>query len=206
MIIPMSTKQARRARRAAGSPGRRSALTTADLVVLSLISERPMHGYELVKEYERQQVEDWALVSRPHVYYALQKLARRELIENTGDVDEPEPRGKAVYRITRTGREALSEALAYPTWATSRTPTSFNTWLGLSIHARPADKRRIVAARRTYLEEQIEREKRTLAEVEADTARRARIAEVMIGICIEQFQVELRSLKEVERILLGAEP
>lgn len=40
----------------------------ADLVVLSLLAERAMHGYELLKEYERQEVADWAPVSRPHVY------------------------------------------------------------------------------------------------------------------------------------------
>jgi DNA-binding PadR family transcriptional regulator len=34
-------------------------------VVLSLLAERAMHGYELLKEYERQEVADWAPVSRP---------------------------------------------------------------------------------------------------------------------------------------------
>ena len=35
-------------------------LTTPDLVLLSLLAERPMHGYEANQELQRRQVEDWA--------------------------------------------------------------------------------------------------------------------------------------------------
>ena len=49
-------------------------LTTADLVVLSLFSERPMHGYEANLELERREIRDWAGISRPQVYYSLDKL------------------------------------------------------------------------------------------------------------------------------------
>jgi len=202
-MAPMSTKQADSAQCIDRGERRGSGLTTADLVVLSLISERPMHGYELVKEYERQEVEDWASVSRPHVYYALRKLAGRKLIDNASTPEKPEPRGKAVYRITCAGSEALSEALMALSWATSRTTTLFNTWLGLSIHARQRDKRHLLAARRLYLQEQIAKEQHTLAAVEADTSRRARTAAVMIGLCIEQFEVELRWLTRAEEALLG---
>ena len=62
-----------------GSRGRKPGpLTTADLVVLSLLAERAMHGYELLGEYDRQEVVDWASVSKAQVYYALQKLAALE--------------------------------------------------------------------------------------------------------------------------------
>jgi len=178
-----------------------AALTTADLVVLSLISEKPMHGYALVKEYERQEVEDWASVSRPHVYYALRKLAERGLIDIDPDGGQPEPRGKSVYLITAAGSEALSDALASTVWAQTRTPTAFNTWLGLSMHARPADGLRMLSARKAYLLEQIGKETRTLTDISADTGGRARAAAVMVGMCIETFEVELRWLDRLEAIL-----
>ena len=61
------------------SRGRRTGdtgtLTTADLVVLSLLAEQPMHGYDLLAEYERQEVVDWASVSKAQLYYARAKLA-----------------------------------------------------------------------------------------------------------------------------------
>ncbi len=181
--------------------GSHAALTTADLVVLSLIAERPMHGYELVKEYERQEVEDWALVSRPHVYYALQKLAGRKLIGNTSASGEPGQRRKAVFHITSEGTQALRNALSSTSWAISRPPSAFNTWLGLSIHARQTDKHRVLTARRLYLDEQIAKEKLTLTQIGLDTSRRARCAAVMVGLCIEQFETELRWLTKIEAAL-----
>ena len=51
-------------------------LTTPDLVLLSLLAERPMHGYEANALLEFRKVRDWAGVSRPQVYYSLDKLAR----------------------------------------------------------------------------------------------------------------------------------
>ena len=47
-----------------------------DLVLLSLLAERPQHGYQANLELERRQVRDWAGISRPQVYYSLEKLAR----------------------------------------------------------------------------------------------------------------------------------
>lgn len=197
-----SRKRAPGAQAAGRRTGGQTKLTTADLLVLSFISERPMHGYELVKEYVRQEAEDWASVSRPHVYYALQKLAEHRMIEAV--VGEPESRGKAVYRITREGTAALKDALADSSWATSRTPTSFDTWLGLSVHARPADKRRVLAARRGYLEEQIAKETNTLAAIGQDTGERVGVAAIMVGLCIEQFKLELSWLAKLEATLLDS--
>ena len=39
-------------------------LTVADLVLLSLLVEQPMHGYQANLELERRQIQDWAGVSR----------------------------------------------------------------------------------------------------------------------------------------------
>src|SRR5437773_3375924 len=92
----------RRARRA-----RRVDLTTPDLVLLSLLAERPMHGYQANLELERRQIRDWAGVSRPQVYYSLDKLERLRLIrprESEGPPPGPERR---MYSTTAAGRTAL---------------------------------------------------------------------------------------------------
>ena len=199
----MSTTRTGRTKSDVGK-ARGTALTMADLVVLSLISEKPMHGYEVVKEYERQEVADWASVSRPHVYYALQKLAACGHIAAVASSATPDPRRKAVYRITQAGGQALNVALSSNQWAQNRTPTTFNTWLGLAIHAGLAERRCVLAARRQYLQEQIAKERRTAGEIGADPSSRARIAAVMVGLCIEQFELELRWLARLEDVLLTA--
>lgn len=78
--------------------------------------------------------------------------------------------------------------------AESRTPRAFDTWLGLSIHAMQRDRERIIAARRAFLAEQIKKEKATPTAIGTDAGQRARIAAVMVGQRIDQFEVELRWL------------
>src|SRR5579864_7019621 len=67
---------------------RKCALTTPDLVLLSLLAERPMHGYQANLELERREVRDWAGISRPQVYYSLEKLASRGFVR-ASQTDEP---------------------------------------------------------------------------------------------------------------------
>ena len=52
----------------------------------------------------------------------------------------------------------------------------------------------MIAARRAFLVRQIEKEERTLIAIASDSNKRVRIAAVMVGLCIEQFETELRWL------------
>src|SRR6266852_8047897 len=56
-------------------PKKQAILTIPDLVLLSLLAECPMHGYQVNLELERRCIRDWAAISRPQVYYSLEKLA-----------------------------------------------------------------------------------------------------------------------------------
>lgn len=195
----MSTKGSRR-----DTPGKAEGLTRADLVVLSLIAERAMHGYALLQEYDRQEVADWAPLSRPHVYYALNKLAAGGFIAPRGKGGAP--RRRVVYAATPAGRAALGRALASAEWAREREATPFTTWLGLSIHARPSDRRRVVAARRAFLAEVIAKEGETLRAIAADSGARARVAAIMVGLFIEQCGLERAWLARLEAELAAAAP
>src|SRR5580704_16758956 len=80
-------RSAQRLRKTA-SAKRKLELTTPDLVLLSLLAERPMHGYQANAELERREIRDWAGISRPQVYYSLEKLARAGMIRSL-ETDEP---------------------------------------------------------------------------------------------------------------------
>ncbi len=84
------------------------ALTTPDLVLLSLLAERPMHGYEANAELERRQIRDWAAISRPQIYYSLEKLARAGLLRSAED-EGAEGRGpeRQTGQSNATGRRCL---------------------------------------------------------------------------------------------------
>jgi DNA-binding PadR family transcriptional regulator len=180
---------------------RPSSLTIPDLVVLSLLAERPMHGYELTQELARREVADWAGISRPQIYYSLAKLARHRLVRPISDEDAAAGPKRRVYAPTPAARAALADALARDHWATQRPPPPFVTWLALSLHARPADARRTLRRRRRFLEEQLEKERATLKAVRADEGPLIPIAEALVRFGVAQFELELGWLAELDKLM-----
>lgn len=181
----MSDREGKRGRR----PGESGSLTTADLVVLSLIAEQPTHGYDLLQAYRRQEVEDWTSVSKAQLYYALNKLADEGLI--APESGEENPRGRTVYRVTQAGKDALRSGLSRQHWARARIALPFATWVGLSTHARKADIKAIVAARRTFLESELMRERASLEFIKTLNTPRAVKGTAIVRLVIAQIETEL---------------
>jgi len=178
---------------------RKRNLTTPDLVLLSLLAERPMHGYEANLELERREIRDWAAVSRPQVYYSLEKLASLGLIraaENDQPVAGPE---RSVFATTPRGRAALAQALEKEDWATQREQPPFLTWIALSWLARPGVFEQQLRRRQAFLEMELAREQETLRSIRSEVGHRFHEAIWMVSLMIEQFQTELRWLKKLSR-------
>src|ERR1700724_171503 len=116
---------------------KQAALTTPDLVLLSLLAERPMHGYEANLELERRCIRDWAAISRPQVYYSLEKLAAAGLVRVANDSEPAGGPERSVYQTTAKGRAAIADALERDDWSTQRDRPAFSTWIALSWLARP---------------------------------------------------------------------
>jgi len=199
--------ETRRAQRYAGKPGkrtgrgRRTELTTPDLVLLSLLAERAMHGYQANLELERREIRDWAGISRPQVYYSLEKLARTGLTR-TSETDAPAAGPeRSSYETTTKGRSALADALERDEWSTQRERPAFLTWMALSWQARPGIFQKQMDRRVTFLEKELLREKRTLREILEEVGHPYHEAVWMVGLMIEQFQAELKWLKKLAREL-----
>jgi DNA-binding PadR family transcriptional regulator len=73
--------------------------------LLRLISEKPMHGYDLIRELEERSGGMWR-PSAGSIYPTLQML------EDEGLVKSEEQDGKRVYTITDAGRTELDERAA----------------------------------------------------------------------------------------------
>ena len=71
-------------------------------VLLELLQERPMHGYEMIKALEEKS-SGFYTPSPGSIYPTLQML------EDRGFVTVQEVEGKKVYSITDTGRTLLAE-------------------------------------------------------------------------------------------------
>jgi DNA-binding PadR family transcriptional regulator len=174
-------------------------LTTPDLVLLSLLAERPMHGYEANTELERRQIRDWAGVSRPQVYYSLDKLAGLGFIRDARDEASAAGPERRVFTTSAKGRTALAAALAREDWALQRDRPPFLTWLALSWQAGPGAFDAQLARRREFLEKELAREEATLRGIKAEVGHRYHEAVWMVGLVIDQFRAELKWLRKLSR-------
>src|SRR5215467_10504266 len=113
-------KQAVKGRKSSGAksngPGHGIRLTTPDLVILSLLAEHPMHGYEANATLENRNIRDWAAVSRPQIYYSLDKLTRLGLIRIASDNEPAAGPERRVFETTAKGRDVLADALDRESW------------------------------------------------------------------------------------------
>jgi DNA-binding PadR family transcriptional regulator len=176
---------------------RKLGLTTPDLVLLSLLAERPMHGYQANLELERREIRDWAGISRPQVYYSLEKLARAGLIRSSQSEEPAEGPERSSYETTTKGKAALAAALEHDGWTTQRERPAFLTWVALSWQARPGVFEKQMARRREFLEKEVSREKEVLASILEEVGHPYHEAVWMVELTIAQFEVELRWLKKL---------
>ena len=178
---------------------RKRELTTPDLVLLSLLTERPMHGYQANLELERRQVRDWAGISRPQVYYSLEKLARLALVR-TANSDEPVAGPeRSVFATTAAGRAALAEALERAEWTNQRERPPFLTWIALSWQARPGVFERQLRRRRSFLEKELARENATVRAIRREVGHRFHEAVWMVSLAIQQIRTELGWIRKLQR-------
>ena len=178
-------------------PAKKRELTVPDLVLLSLLAEQPMHGYQANTELERRQVQDWAGISRPQVYYSLEKLARLGLIHEAGDPEPALGPERRIFATTAKGRAALAIALEREDWTKHRDRPPFLTWMALSWQARPGAFQKQLQRREEFLKAELAREKATLHAVEKEVGHRFHEAIWVITLMIEQFQTELRWLNKI---------
>jgi DNA-binding PadR family transcriptional regulator len=175
------------------------ALTTPDLVLLSLLAERPMHGYQANAELERREIRDWAGISRPQVYYSLEKLARAGMIRSLEMSEPASGPERSSFETTAKGRTALADALEREAWTTQRDRPPFLTWVALSWQARPGVFQKQIQRRQTFLEQELVREKEVLRSILEEVGHPYHEAVWMVSLVIEQFKTELSWLERVAR-------
>jgi len=174
-------------------------LTTADLVLLSLLAERPMHGYQANAELVRREVQDWAGISRPQVYYSLEKLARLGRLRRARNSKPAEGPERAIFAITAEGKASLANALEREDWTSQRDKPVFLTWMALSWQARNGIFTKQLRRREKFLKSELKRERATLASVLEEVGHANHEAVWMVKLMIAQLETEVRWLATVRR-------
>lgn len=160
-----------------------------------------MHGYEANLELERREVRDWAGISRPQVYYSLDKLERLGFLRTARDKEPAAGPERSVLAVTAAGRSALSDALEREDWTTHRERPAFLTWIALSWLARPGIFQKQIRRRREFLKSELRREQDVLESVLREVGHPYHEAVWMLKLTIKQFKAELEWLDDLEQEL-----
>jgi DNA-binding PadR family transcriptional regulator len=86
-------------------------MTDAELAILSIVAEGPIHGYDIQTIIIQRGLRAWTNIGVSSMYYVLQKLERQELVESK-ETTRMEGPSRRQYRITPAGFGVLQTAVA----------------------------------------------------------------------------------------------
>jgi DNA-binding PadR family transcriptional regulator len=126
------------------------------MLILGVLAERPMHGYEIQQWMKDSRTDIWAGVRPGSLYHALKQLDAEDLIKVKNVISQGE-RSRTIYQITGNGRTEL-RSLVTDGWA--RLPNSYPvdlyTLVTFSRSLPAVDVREYAGALREYVLQTLE--------------------------------------------------
>jgi DNA-binding PadR family transcriptional regulator len=183
-----------------------SAMSTTRLMILGLVRwMQPVHGYDVRRELESWQADEWANVAPGSIYHALRRLAEEGLLEEVATEQIGTRPARTTYRITPRGELEFEELLRRYWWSYEHPVDPFMAAFGF-LPALPA--REAAAAlhnRARLLRAQAESQRFALT---TDLMRTSKPAHVgwMFELTIERMEAEIAWCERVAaRMESGAE-
>ncbi|PYI50488.1 PadR family transcriptional regulator [Paenibacillus flagellatus] len=174
------------------------------LMVLGLLSHKPMSGYEMQQLLQQSRTDTWAGILPGSIYHALKKLAQEGFVR-LDNVEQTGNRTKAIYSITEAGRDEMLILLRESLRQSSVVfPTELYTALSF-IELLPREH--AIAA----IDEQIRRIRDDYEAAKAgEKAKEAavRIPErirLLFGNMYRQFELQLDFLEQLKEVIHGEE-
>lgn len=161
------------------------------IAVLTLLSRRPRHGYEIMKEIKERTGGFWRPTAGG-VYPILQSLEGSAYIKGEWDTRR---RRRKTYRITEAGRSVLQEALTRQNQIAGSISNLFMECMKDVLNMKSARRPPVPNLFSAFLEEGRERPEKTISELQR---KRGQIENV-----IKNLQ---RELDDIDRRLARMEP
>jgi DNA-binding PadR family transcriptional regulator len=134
-------------------------MTTTELAILSLISEKPRYGYELEQVIEQRGMREWTEIGFSSIYYILKKLEDKQMITSRVQSKSSGPPRK-VFKITEEGQRALYEGAL----ETLHTPGHNSRPFLLGLSVLPLFEREVMINKaKGYLDKLIEQRENLIA-------------------------------------------
>ncbi|MGZ5297675.1 MAG: PadR family transcriptional regulator [Actinomycetota bacterium] len=143
------------------------ATSKVEVVVLGLLAEEPLYGYDLLERFRTRSMGFWVEIGKASVYQALRRLEREGLISGRAQ-DGPEGPDRRVYRISKAGRDRLRGGLSERIASLEPYETDGGLALGFAHLLSASDARRAVDARETAVRDLLDAIKTERVRVSAD--------------------------------------
>lgn len=177
------------------------ATSKVEVVVLGLLAEEPLYGYDLLERFRSRSMGFWVEVGKASVYQTLRRLERDGSIGGRSQ-DGPEGPDRRVYRITRAGRERLKRGVAERAATLQPYETDGGLALGFVHLLSAADARQAVDERETAVRDLLDAIKTERVRVAADKGAGRSVSTAMLDRQTAFAKAELAWIKAF-RVDLG---
>ena len=162
--------------------------------MLGLLTEEPLHGYDLLERFRSRSMALWTEVGRASVYQALERLERLGFVSGKAQEGTDGP-GRRVHRVTRTGHARLTAGLAERVGEVAPYETEAGLALGFSHLLPAAEARRASATREQAVRELVTAIKVERARVAAERGAARAVSNAMLDRQEALAKAELAWLK-----------
>ena len=156
-------------------------VSKVEVVVLGLLAEERLYGYELLERFRSRNLDLLIDVGRASVYQALRRLEQDDLVAGKAQ-DGREGPDRRVFKITRTGRDRLRRGVAERLGAQASFEGESNLALGFSALLTADEAKRGLASRQdalAALRNRIAEERAKLADDRSVTSRMLDLQEAL---------------------------
>ena len=99
-------------------PQKTKTVTDAELAVMSLLAEKPMHGYQIEQIIEDRGMRDWTNIGFSSIYYILEKLGKFGWLDNVLTQGQGKGPARQIFYLTPSGeiawKKAVIDAISHP--------------------------------------------------------------------------------------------
>lgn len=157
------------------------------LVILGLLREGPLYGYEL-KQIIEEHMGDWTSIAFGSIYFALDKLTQEGFIEKVATEQEGDRPARTIYQITESGQAEFVRLLRQVWREVERSYFSFDIGLFFT-NALPIDELK------GFLSGRIGQLEKTLAGLAAHRAEQLKNEQVppLAAIIFDHHQAHLQA-------------
>jgi DNA-binding PadR family transcriptional regulator len=181
-------------------PRKTKTVTDAELAVMSLLAEKPAHGYQIEQIIEERGMRDWTNIGFSSIYYILEKLRKIGWLDSVLKYGEGKGPARQIYSLTNTGRDiwkkAVISALSHP----HRSGSNFQLGLSNLLHL---EKKQIISALEKYVNELEQKYQQVMEKLTNYGDNLTWNASAMFDLSLTQIKTELDWVKAfIEKINL----